>query len=370
MNACTKALVTSVSLLLTLAIIFLGAFFGFGPGARGNNDNGETTTTTAYITTTTTEATTTTAADATTTEATTTTAETTTEATTTATTTETTTTMTTTTATEATTTTTETTTTAEPTTTEPQLQYRTLTDPATGISITFREDLLPEDVEWFVRLGRNVNVGLFRADGLPLVFWRLALLVDGFYVEPTGYVTVRIPIPENVEGDPEDLQIQLTGQRINSRIEGDYIVFDVAEFGTLQYQTQHSAGINHAITLNWHSSWLPAHITWSTQRGLPANTELRYHSTLVDSFWIEPRLDGVAVVASDYVTVMISLLPMDFSGNPADLQIYFDGQPVATRIEGEFVVFETRFIQGDGLDSAAAQIIKTSMAVLKSTNKI
>ncbi|MCL2447215.1 MAG: hypothetical protein FWD06_10665 [Oscillospiraceae bacterium] len=406
-----------MSLLLTLALIFGGAFFGFGPGSRNWGDGeGEITTTTVATTTTAAETTT----EAPTTEATTTVAETTTEApttepttttttsvitttaattepttttaTATTTTTEPTTTTTTTTTAEPTTTTTTTTTTepttittttttAEPTTTttittttttttEPQPQYRTLIDPETGISITFREDLLPEDVEWLVQLGRNVNLVMQLENGMPLAGWRLALLEDDFYIQPTGYVTVRIPIPANFIGDSEHLRLQLAGQLMNSRIDGNYIVFEAADFGNLQYRTQGTAGVNFSVSRTWHSSWLPANVTWFTRHGQPANTEVRYNSNLVDSFWFEPRLNGVAVVASDYVNVKISVPHLiqytGFAGDPQDLQIYFAGQPVETRFEDDHVVFETRFVQDDG---DAAQALKMNIAALKTPNK-
>jgi len=113
------------------------------------------------------------------------------------------------------------------------IPVRTLTNAATRISIEFREDLLPEDVEWFVQVGgRGLNTLLFGTPGsfVNIAAWRIEPRVNGVAVQPDGYVTVRIPIPASFTGDPQDLRLELAGRRMNTRIEGNYIVFETNSF--------------------------------------------------------------------------------------------------------------------------------------------
>jgi len=179
----------------------------------------QATTTTAATTTesTTTAATTTTTTETTTTAAATTTTESTTTAAVTTTTTETT-----------TTTAVTTTTTTATTTTNATLQYRTLTDAASGISIHFREDFLPQNVVLVVQVTNVANIRLHAnptADE-SIASWRIEGHVNGFPRIPTGPVTVRIPVPASFAGDPQDLRIRETGQLRDTRIEGGYVVFE------------------------------------------------------------------------------------------------------------------------------------------------
>lgn len=112
------------------------------------------------------------------------------------------------------------------------LQTRTLTDAASGISIEFREDLLPENVEWVVQTGRGINTLLFDTPGsfINIAAWRIEPRVNGVAVQPGGNVTVRIPAPESFAGDMQELRVELAGQLMDTRAEGRVLVFETNLF--------------------------------------------------------------------------------------------------------------------------------------------
>jgi len=111
---------------------------------------------------------------------------------------------------------------------------RILTDAETGISFEFRGHLLPENVELFVGLGRGINTQVFDISApdpfAAISGARIEPRVGDVTVQPSGDITVRIPMRAEITADMYDLRVEVGSRLMDTRVEGRVLVFETDSF--------------------------------------------------------------------------------------------------------------------------------------------
>ena len=115
----------------------------------------------------------------------------------------------------------------------------TIADRDTGVNVAYAPGVFPGDIVMHVVVGPPHNEIVDGTTTLALAAWDIYFTVGGAITQPAGMVTVRLPIPASFTGNSATLLVLHvveggTSRRMETRVEGNYLVFETNHFSSFQ----------------------------------------------------------------------------------------------------------------------------------------
>ena len=113
-----------------------------------------------------------------------------------------------------------------------KLQSAVTKDDTTKVEITYTEDNFESEVEVIVS-EESINANIVFGDYENIKAYDVSLTVDGEAVQPNGYVTVKLPLPEGFNAETTEVYYVApdgTKTKLDSTVENDYVVFETKHF--------------------------------------------------------------------------------------------------------------------------------------------
>lgn len=113
-----------------------------------------------------------------------------------------------------------------------KLQSAVTKDETTKVEITYTEENFESEVEVIVS-EESINANIVFGDYENIKAYDISLTVDGESVQPNGYVTVKLPLPEGFNAETTEVYYVApdgTKTKLDSTVENGYVVFETNHF--------------------------------------------------------------------------------------------------------------------------------------------